>query len=63
MKEQPVFQVGTEGGKETAMVELRCPQSPKDPGDHSFPHTSSRPTASRYSLHVDSYVFIHLAHS
>lgn len=36
MKEQPVFQVGTEGGKETAMVELRWPQSPKDPGDHSF---------------------------
>ncbi|XP_057388736.1 protein mono-ADP-ribosyltransferase PARP4 [Balaenoptera acutorostrata] len=28
--------VGTEGGKETAMVELRCPQSPEDPGDHGF---------------------------
>ncbi|TEA24176.1 hypothetical protein DBR06_SOUSAS2610136, partial [Sousa chinensis] len=35
-KYNTLVKVGTEGGKETAMVELRCPQSPKDPGDHSF---------------------------
>lgn len=32
MKEQHVFQVETEGGKETAVVELQCLQGPGDRG-------------------------------